>query len=166
MKAIADMCDSRDGDVRYISGDVLTGSNVGKEGFLGFFDDQVTLLAEGNYHEMFGWGKPFRSKKFSFSHTYFSWLTPNRKYAMDTNLNGGVRAFVMSDIYSKVLPMHLYPVYLVKACLAQDIDKMERFGIYEVLPEDLALCEYICPSKIEIQSILEDGIALMMKEMA
>ena len=85
---------------------------------------------------------------------------------MDTNLNGGVRAFVMSDIYSKVLPMHLYPVYLVKACLAQDIDKMERFGIYEVLPEDLALCEYICPSKIEIQSILEDGIALMMKEMA
>ena len=166
MKAIADMCDSRDGDVRYISGDVLTGSNVGKEGFLGFFDDQVTLLAEGNYHEMFGWGKPFRSKKFSFSHTYFSWLTPNRKYAMDTNLNGGVRAFVMSDIYSKVLPMHLYPVYLAKACLAQDIDKMERFGIYEVLPEDLALCEYICPSKIEIQSILEDGIALMMKEMA
>lgn len=164
MKAIADMCEG--GDVRYISGDALTGTNVGKEGFLGFFDDQVTVLAEGHYHEMFGWGKPFRTKKFSFSHTYFSWLTPNRKYTMDTNLNGGVRAFVMSDIYSKVLPMQLYPVYLVKACMAQDIDKMERFGIYEVLPEDFALCEYICPSKIEIQSILEDGISLMMKEMA
>lgn len=166
MKGLSGLCNDKGGDVRYISGNVLTGANVGKEGFLGFFDDQVTLLAEGNYHEMFGWGKPFRSKKFSFSHTYFSWLTPGRKYAMDTNLNGGVRAFVMSDVYSKVLPMQLYPVYLVKACLAQDIDKMERFGIYEVLPEDLALCEYICPSKIEIQSILEDGISLMMKEMA
>ena len=166
MKGLSGLCNDNNGNIRYISGNVLTGANVGKEGFLGFFDDQVTLLAEGNYHEMFGWGKPFRSKKFSFSHTYFSWLTPGRKYAMDTNLNGGVRAFVMSDVYSKVLPMQLYPVYLVKACLAQDIDKMERFGIYEVLPEDLALCEYICPSKIEIQSILEDGISLMMKEMA
>ena len=85
---------------------------------------------------------------------------------MDTNLNGGVRAFVMSDVYGKVLPMHIYPVYLIKACMAGDIDKMEQFGIYEVLPEDLALCEYVCPSKIEIQSALSDGIDLMMKEMA
>ena len=85
---------------------------------------------------------------------------------MDTNLHGGPRAFVMSDVYSKVLPMDIYPVYLTKACLAGDIDKMEEFGIYEVLEEDLALCEYVCPSKIEIQSIIADGIALMMKEMA
>ena len=85
---------------------------------------------------------------------------------MDTNLHGGPRAFVMSDVYSKVLPMDIYPVHLIKACLAGDIDKMEQFGIYEVLEEDLALCEYVCPSKIEIQSILSDGIALMMKEMA
>lgn len=166
MKEIAGMYDGKADEIRFISGDVLTGTNVGSEGFLGFFDDQITLLAEGHYHEMFGWGKPFRTRKFSFSHTYFSWLTPGKKYAMDTNLNGGVRAFVMSDVYGKVLPMHIYPVYLIKACMAGDIDKMEQFGIYEVLPEDLALCEYVCPSKIEIQSALSDGIDLMMKEMA
>ncbi len=84
---------------------------------------------------------------------------------MDTNLHGGPRAFVLNDVYSKVLPMQLYPVHLLKACLAQDIDNMEKFGIYEVLEEDLALCEYVCPSKIDIQQIITDGISLMLKEM-
>ena len=152
-------------NLRFISGDVLTGTNIGAEGFLGFHDNQVTILEEGNKYELLGWAKPFRPKLFSASRTYFSWLTPNKKYDMDTNLHGGPRAFVVNDVYSKVLPMNLYPVYLLKACLANDIDKMEKFGIYEVLEEDLALCEYVCPSKIYIQQIITDGIALMLKEM-
>ena len=85
---------------------------------------------------------------------------------MDTNTHGEPRAFVLSNVYSKVLPMDIYPVYLLKACLAGDIDKMEKFGIYEVIEEDLALCEFVCPSKINIQEILSDGINLMLKEMA
>ena len=152
-------------NLRFVSGDVLTGTNVGAEGFLGFYDNQVTILEEGNKYELLGWAKPFRPKLFSASRTYFSWLTPNKKYDMDTNLHGGPRAFVVNDVYGKVLPMNLYPVYLLKACLAGDIDKMEKFGIYEVLEEDLALCEYVCPSKIDIQQIITDGIALMLKEM-
>lgn len=165
MKEIAEFYNASE-NLRFISGDALSGTSVGAEGFLGFFDNQVTILKEGNEYEMFGWAKPFRTKQFSASRTYFSWLTPKKKYDLDTNLHGGVRAFVVSDVYGKVLPMNLFPVYLVKACLAQDIEKMEKFGIYEVLPEDFALCEYVDPSKIEIQSIIEDGISLMLKEMA
>ena len=165
MKEIAEFYNASE-NLRFISGDALSGTSVGAEGFLGFFDNQVTILKEGNEYEMFGWAKPFRTKQFSASRTYFSWLTPKKKYDLDTNLHGGVRAFVVSDVYGKVLPMDLFPVYLVKACLAQDIEKMEKFGIYEVLPEDFALCEYVDPSKIEIQSIIEDGISLMLKEMA
>ena len=165
--AIKDLKDFYDAseNLRYVSGDVLTGTNVGAEGFLGFFDNQVTILEEGDKYELLGWAKPFRTSLFSTSRTYFSWLTPKKKYDMDTNLHGGPRAFVVNDVYSKVLPMDLYPVYLLKACLANDIDKMEKFGIYEVLEEDLALCEYVCPSKIYIQQIITDGIALMLKEM-
>ena len=165
--AIKDLKDFYDPslDLRYISGDVLTGTNVGKGGFLGFFDNQVSILEEGDKYEMFGWAKPFRPALFSTSRTYFSWLTPKKKYNMDTNLHGGPRAFVVNDVYSKVLPMDLYPVHLFKACLANDIDKMEKLGIYEVLEEDLALCEYVCPSKIDIQQIITDGISLMLKEM-
>ena len=164
IKSLADFYDPSL-NLRYVSGNVLTGANVGKEGFVGFYDDQVTILEEGDKYEMLGWAKPFRPQLFSASRTYFSWLTPNKKYDMDTNLHGGPRAFVVNDVYGKVLPMELYPVYLLKACLANDIDKMERYGIYEVLEEDLALCEYVCPSKIYIQQIITDGIALMLKEM-
>lgn len=160
------LADESKGTLRYISGDVLTGENVGIDGFLGFYKNQITVLPEGDYYEMFGWVKPFRSKKFSFSHTYPSFLCSKKRYNMDTNLNGGVRAFVMSDVYGKVLPMDIYPTYLFKAALAKDLEKMEQLGIYEVIEEDIALCEYVCPSKIDIQKIISDGIDLMIKEMA
>ncbi len=152
--------------IRYISGNVLSGEDVGENGYLNFYDDQITLISEGNYRELFGWAKIFRPKKFSLSHTYFSWLTPKKKYKVDSNTNGGERPFVVNGVYEKVLPMDIYPVYLLKAILAQDIEKMEQLGIYEVIGEDLALCEYVCPSKINIQEIVENGINLMLKEMA
>ena len=152
-------------NLRFVSGDVLTGTNVGADGYLGFFDNQITILEEGDKYELLGWAKPVRCKLFSASRTYFSWLTPKKKYDMYTNLHGGPRAFVLNDVYTKVLPMDLYPVHLLKACLANNIDDMEKFGIYEVLEEDLALCEYVDPSKIYIQQIITDGIALMLKEM-
>ena len=152
-------------NLRFVSGDVLSGTNIGADGYLGFFDNQISILEEGDKYELLGWAKPFRCKLFSTSRTYFSWLTPKKKYDMDTNLHGGPRAFVLNDVYSKVLPMDIFPVHLLKACLAGDIDNMEKFGIYEVLEEDLALCEYVDPSKIYIQQIITDGIALMLKEM-
>lgn len=152
--------------LRYISGDVLSGTNVGHDGSLGFYNNQITVISEGNYYELLGWAKIIRSKKFSFSNSYLSWLCPGKKYNVDTNLNGGHRAFVVTGLYEKVVPMDIYPVYLLKAILAEDIDKMEQLGIYEVVEEDLALCEYVCPSKIDVQDIVSKGINMMIKEMA
>ncbi|MDX9811990.1 MAG: Na(+)-translocating NADH-quinone reductase subunit A [Bacteroidales bacterium] len=173
IKEISDFADSanevRYGDevgVRYISGNVLTGENAGIDGYTGMFHNVITIMAEGNYREMFGWIKPLRSKKFSISRSYFSWLMPNKQYNLDTNLNGGERAFVVTGVYEKVLPMDILPLYLFKAILADDIDKMEQLGIYEVIEEDVALCEFVCPSKAEIQDIVSKGINTMIKEMS
>ena len=167
MKDIAGYYGTLASEIRFISGDVLSGENIGENGYLGFYDDQITLIREGNERELFGWIRPIRYKQFSTDHSYFSWLMPWRKYDMDTNLHGGPRAFLMNDnYYAKVLPMDIYPLYLAKACLAGDIDKMEKFGIYEVLPEDLALCEFVDPSKNNIQEMIAKGIDLMLKEMA
>ena len=152
-------------DTRFVSGDALSGTSIGEDGFLGFRDDQFTFLLEGDYNEMFGWANPIRSKQFSASHAYFSWLCPRKRYKIDTNLHGGVRAFMFNTVYTDVLPMHIFPVHLCKACMAGDIDKMEKYGIYEVLPEDLATCEFVCPSKIEWQDAIRSGIDLMLKEM-
>ncbi|MBO7544694.1 MAG: Na(+)-translocating NADH-quinone reductase subunit A [Bacteroidales bacterium] len=152
--------------IRIVEGDVLSGKVLAADGYVGFFADQLTLLREGFDKELLGWAKPFRPKLFSSSPCYFSWLTPSKKYDMDTNLHGGPRAFVETKCFSDVTPMDIFPIYLIKACLAGEIDKMEKFGIYEVLPEDLALCDYVDPSKNDIQAIIASGIDLMIKEMA
>jgi Na+-transporting NADH:ubiquinone oxidoreductase subunit A len=153
------------GNLRYISGNVLTGTKIPADGYLGYYDSQVTVIPEGNHYEFFGWVMP-GAKKFSFYSIFLSKLLPAKDYKLDTNLHGGERAFVLTGQYEKVVPMDIYPMQLFKAILAEDIDAMENLGIYEVAEEDFALCEYICPSKIEIQSIVRKGIDLMMKEMS
>ncbi len=154
----------RPGNLRYISGNVLTGATIERGGFLGYYDSQVTVIPEGNYFEFFGWMMPGLDK-FSFSKTFASTLFPRKSYRPDTNFHGGERAFVMTGLYEKVVPMDIYPMQLLKAILAEDIDLMENLGIYEIAEDDFALCEYICPSKIEIQSIVRKGLDMMVKEM-
>lgn len=155
----------KEGHARYISGNVLTGRNVGADGYLGFYANSLTLIPEGDKYEFMGWAMP-RFNKFSVSRAYFSWLCPSRKYDLDTNLNGEERPFVVTGLYEKYLPMDIYPMHLLKAILAGDIDKMEALGIYEVVEEDFALCEFVDPSKTEMQQIIRDGINLMIKEEA
>lgn len=151
-------------NVRIISGNVLTGKKISEDGHIGFSDAQVTVIPEGDYYEMFGWMMP-GLKKFSVSRTFLSWLMPGKEYRLDTNLHGGERAFVMTGEYEKVLPMDIYPVALLKAIIVEDIDKMEQLGIYEVIEEDLALCEFVCTSKTPVQSILRGGLKMLRKEL-
>ncbi len=149
--------------LRYISGNPLTGRQISPDGFLGAYDVQLTVIPEGNTHEFLGWIMP-RLKKFSVNRSYFSWLFKNREYCLDSNINGGERAFIMSGEYDKVFPMDILPEFLIKAILAKDIDKMEQLGIYEVAPEDFALCEFVCTSKIETQRIVREGLDFLRKE--
>ena len=148
---------------RIISGNVLTGTKVNRSGYLGFYDHQVTIIPEGDYYEFFGWAHPGFGK-YSNSRTFWSWLAPKKEYRIDTNLKGGERAFVMTGEYNKVFPMDILPVQLLKSILVEDIDQMEKLGIYEVAEEDLALCEFVCTSKIEVQEIIRKGLDLMIKE--
>ena len=148
---------------RVICGDVLSGTKISKDGYLGFYDTQLTVIKEGDEQEFLGWALP-GIDKFSMSKSYFSWLFPTRKYNIDTNMRGEERAYVVTGQYEKVLPMDIYPQQLVKAIMIEDIDLMEKLGLYEVGPEDFALCEFVCTSKIEVQSIIRHGLDLLRKE--
>ena len=110
-----------------------------------------------------GWLGPGLDR-FSYSRTFWSWLRPRRRYVMDTNMNGSERAYVLTGQFEKVLPMDIYPLQLIKACIAKDIENMEALGIYEVSPEDFALCEYIDASKTEVQEIIREGLEYIRKE--
>ncbi|MDR2084911.1 MAG: NADH:ubiquinone reductase (Na(+)-transporting) subunit A [Bacteroidales bacterium] len=147
-------------DARIISGNVLTGTNISKSTFLRFYHNQVTVIPEGGKRRFLGWLYPgFRL--WSVSHTYVSWLYPNRKHNLDTTLHGGKRAMILSDIYEKVFPLDILPMELLKACVIGDTELMEQLGIYEVVEEDFALCEVVCPSKTECQKIIYDGLSLL-----
>jgi len=153
------------GNNRTISGNVLTGEKIEMDGFVGFYDSMVTVIPEGNEAEFFGWLLP-GFNKFSFSKTFLSWMFPNRKYRLSTNLHGGHRSLVMTGKYEQVFPFDIYPMALLKAIMVEDIDAMENLGIYEIDAEDFALCEVIDTSKTEMQSIVRKGLELMRKEMS
>ncbi|MDL2265977.1 Na(+)-translocating NADH-quinone reductase subunit A [Parabacteroides sp. OttesenSCG-928-G07] len=152
--------------LRIISGNVLTGTKIGLDDYLMGYDDQITVIPEGDdVHEFVGWAVPGFGK-YSVSHTYLTWLEgKNKEYTIDARIRGGKRAMIMSNEYDKVFPMDILPEYLLKAIIAFDIDKMENLGIYEVAPEDFALCEFVDTSKIEIQKIVRNGLDLLYKEM-
>lgn len=155
-----------DKDLRYISGNPLTGKKVAADGYLGAFHSQLTVIPEGDEtHEMLGWIMP-RFKEYSTSRSYFSWLLGKKQYKIDARVKGGERHMIMSGEYDAVFPMDIYPEYLVKAIIAGDIDRMEALGIYEVAPEDFALCEFVCSSKVEVQRIVRAGLDMLRAEMA
>jgi Na+-transporting NADH:ubiquinone oxidoreductase subunit A len=152
------------GKSRYISGNVLTGSQISPDGYLGFYDQAFTVIPEGGEEQFFGWLTP-NFNKFSISRTLFSWLSPEKKLKLDASMNGEERAFVVTGEYEKVFPFDIFPVQLLKSIMIKDIEAMENLGIYEVAEEDFALCEVICTSKIPVQQTVREGLDLMVEEL-
>ena len=149
---------------RLINGDVLTGLKSSPDGYLGFYNNTVTAIPEGDDYEFFGWNKPVFDKISSTRALTFSWLNKNKKYDLDTNTNGEHRAFVVTGRYEDVFPLDIFPLQLLKACMVKDLDEMEQLGLYEVAPEDFALTEFICISKQPHQQIIREGLDLMYQE--
>jgi Na+-transporting NADH:ubiquinone oxidoreductase subunit A len=148
--------------LRIIAGNVLTGEKVDAQGYLGFYHNQVTVIPEGKYEEFLGWLKPSSSKlSFHKAIGMFSFLNSG-EFKVDTNTHGEERPFVVSGVFEKVMPMDILPTYLFKAIVTEDFDEMEELGLYEVIEEDVALCEFVDPSKNELQELVRHGIELLM----
>ncbi|GAB4236415.1 MAG: Na(+)-translocating NADH-quinone reductase subunit A [Ekhidna sp.] len=157
------LADNVEGDNnRFVSGNVLTGESVGADGYLGYYHNQVTVIPEGNQEEFLGWIKP-SVNKLSFHRAFglLSFLNGKKEYKVDTNTHGEHRNFVITGSFEDVLPMDILPMYLFKAIMAEDYDDMEALGIYEVIEEDVALCEFIDVSKNSLQEVLREGIELI-----
>ncbi len=154
----------KDGNDRIISGNVLSGKQLKPDGSLGYYDNLITVIPEGDDYEFFGWNKPIFNKISTSRALTFSWLTPKKKYDLNTNTNGEHRAFVTTGTYEEVFPLDIYPLQILKACKYEDLDEMEALGMYEVAPEDFALTEFVCVSKQPHQDIIRKGLDLMLKE--
>lgn len=154
----------KDANVRIISGDVLSGNQLKPDGNLGHYHNVISVIPEGDDYEFFGWNKPVFNKISTSRALTFSWLSPGKKYDLNTNTNGEHRAFVVTGGYEEVFPLDIYPMQILKACMYKDLDEMEALGMYEVAPEDFALTEFVCVSKQPHQKIIREGLDLMIKE--
>ena len=152
-------------NARIISGNVLSGTQVDTDGFLGYYDNQITAIPEGDDYDFFGWNRPIFDKISTSRALTFSWLLPKKKYDLNTNTNGEHRAFVVTGSYEEVFSLDIYPLQLLKAFMVKDLDEMEALGGYEVAPEDFALTEFICVSKQPHQQIIREGLDLMKEEL-
>jgi len=155
--------------LRYISGNVLTGTSIGSNGSLHAYDNQITVIPEGDQtHEFLGWIAPGFDKlslNSSFP-SFFTNMINKKEYTLDARIKGGRRVMIMSDEWDRVFPMDILPEYLIRAILALDVEKMESLGVYEVAPEDFALCEFVDSSKMELQDIVRKGLDWLCKEMS
>ena len=149
--------------VRFISGNPLTGKQVTEKGYLGYFENVVSVIEEGDFYEMFGWILPSYARP-SISPTFPWGFFPGMEYDVNTNTHGEERAFVVTGQYESVTPMDIYPQHLLKAIMARDFEQMEGLGIYEVGEEDLALCEFVCTSKFPVQEVLREGLDYMREQ--
>ena len=164
IKSIVDGNIKTGDEPRFISGNVLTGEQVDVDGYLGSLSNTITVIPEGREPQPLGWIAP-NFNKLSKSRTFFSWLMPGKKYNLNTSMNGEHRAFVVTGQYEEVFPLDVLPQYLIKSIITNDIEKMENLGIYEVAPEDFALCEFICTSKQDLQQIVREGLDMAKSEL-
>lgn len=151
---------------RIISGNVLTGEKVGIDGFLRYPYRQITVIEEGDEADEFmGWAS-MHPGKYSVKRNFPAFLRGlSKPFNFDARIKGGKRAMILSGEYDKVFPFDIYPEYLLKAIMANDIDRMEKLGIYEVAPEDFALPEFVDTSKQELQKTVREGLDNLRKEL-
>lgn len=160
---------------RLISGNVLSGTQIEANGFVGGYDSMLSILPEGDYYDFMGWLMPGLDK-YSFSRTFMTGFIPRCLHGIfdkmpkcmapkfDTNTHGEVRPFVFAGNFERVFPFDIYPMELIKACMIGDMEKQENLGIYEVEPEDFALCEFIDTSKTDIQPVIRQALEVLRKE--
>jgi Na+-transporting NADH:ubiquinone oxidoreductase subunit A len=164
--SIAALCGNKkpEGDVRVISGTVLSGTAVGADGFLRFYDQTVTCIPEGkDQRDLFGWAMP-QFKKLSISRSVFSWLRPKQDHVVDARLNGGVRPIVNVGSWDNAVALDIHPSFLLRAIQANDVEEAMKLGLLEVTEEDVALCTFADPSKLDVGKVIRQGLDMVEKE--
>ena len=160
---VIDLVNETSENSRYISGDVLSGTEINSECSMNLHDEVLSVIKTDSKQHFLGWLMP-GLKKYSLSNAFFSKFISNRKSILDTKLNGSTRSIIPMGNWDKVLPMNIYSEFLIKSIIAKDIDMMEKLGIYESSPEDFSLCSFVCQSKVEVSSLIEDGLSLIESE--
>lgn len=154
------------GLLRFVTGDPLTGRKVEQEDFLGFYDTAFCVIPENTRRQFLHFCR-LGLNKYSFSKAYWSGHVKNqeKEYDFTTSLHGEPRAFIDPSLYDAVMPLPIHTMQLVKAVMSEDFDLAEELGLLQVDSEDFALPTFVCPSKMEMTSIMKQGLKTHSTEM-
>jgi len=149
---------------RIISGSILSGRTAsGPVAFLGRYHQQVSIIHENNRREFLGWLSP-GLHKFSLNRIMLSGFLRKPSVDFNTSLNGDLRALVPIGNYEKVMPLDILATPLFRSLLVEDIEEAEKLGCLELVEEDVSLCSFVCPSKIDFGAILRKTLSAIEKE--
>ena len=150
---------------RVISGSVLHGHTASNwAGYLGRFHQQVSVIAESDERELFGWIKPIGKNKFSALNVFLSKLMGKTNLNLTTSQNGSPRAMVPVGVFEMVMPLDILPTQLLRALVVKDTDAAQALGCLELDEEDLALCSFVCSGKFDYGPMLRTNLTQIEKE--
>ncbi len=152
------------GENRVISGSVLSGHTAAEAlGYLGRYHQQISVIREDRQRRFLGWLSP-GYHQFSLKNIVLSSLFKPRKLEFTTALNGERRAIIPSGTFEDLMPMDIMPLFLMRALAVDDVEEAEALGALELDEEDLSLCSFACPSKLEFGPILRRNLTIIEKE--
>ena len=120
-------------------------------------------IEENREREFMGWLAP-GGKRFSVLRIFLSSFLAKPEFEMNTGLNGAERAMVPIGSYERVMPMDILPTFLLRSMLVGDVERAEELGALELDEEDLALCTFVCHSKIDYGPVLRRNLEIIESE--
>jgi Na+-transporting NADH:ubiquinone oxidoreductase subunit A len=153
------------GEHRYIRGSVLTGTTTAADQWCGFYASAIHVLPAEVPRTLFGWAMP-RLGTWSAHRAYLSgFIGSSKGQDMRPGVYGGFRGLVPVGAYSRVVATpDVYPEFLMRSLVAGDLAESINLGLLDLSDEEAALCTYICPSKVEMDVLLKQGLELYIQE--
>ena len=149
---------------RLISGSVLSGrAAVGPEAYLGRYHLQISAIPDHGQRRLFGWLGLF-ARSYSFAGLFKRRQAHMKLRPFSSSRKGRPTAMVPVDAFEHVMPMDILPVPLLRALLIRDTDQAQALGCLELDAEDLALCSFVCPGKIDYGTALQINLEQIERE--
>ena len=147
---------------RYIVGGVFTGYASSPNGFMGFYQNALNLIDDGDREELLGFIRPGVNKP-SYSSAFLS-VFRRRPFPMDCGQHGEVRACVNCGSCAAICPVDILPQFTMKCLVADEVEEALAHGLLDCA--ECGLCTYVCPSKIELREVFRAAKTSYYKETA